>query len=87
MAVIQSVSIVIAVLGSLLAVFHKPLALRFEVLGISRPLNTLENIHGEHFQVIPDTLYTEDLHYHRPSGLLFGASEEKADTRWHWFPP
>lgn len=87
MTVIKSVSIVIAVLGSLLAVLYKPLTLRVEVLGINRPLNKIQNVHGEDFRVIPDSLYTEDLHYHEPSGLLFGASEEKADTRWHWFPP
>lgn len=87
MAVIQSVSIVLAVLASLVAVLYKPLTLRVEVLGINRPLDKVQNIHGEEFQIIPDTLYTEDLHHHLPSGLLFGASEEKPGARWQWFPP
>lgn len=87
MAVIQSVSIILAILASLSAVLFRPIALRVDVLGVSRPLDKIENIHGEDFQVIPDTLYTEDLHYHVPSGLLFGASEEKAETRYQWFPP
>lgn len=87
MAVIQGVSIVLAVLASLVAVLYKPLTLRVEVLGINRPLDKVQNIHGEEFQMIPDTLYTEDLHHHLPSGLLFGASEEKPEARWQWFPP
>lgn len=87
MAVIQSLSIVLAILASLVAVLYKPLAHRVEVLGISKPLDKIQNIHGEEFQVVSDTLYTEDMHHHIPSGLLFGASEEKAETRWQWFPP
>lgn len=87
MAVIQSISILVATLASLSAVLYRPIALRIDVLGVSRPLDKIQNIHGEDFQVIQDTLYTEDLHYHEPSGLLFGASEEKAETRYQWFPP
>lgn len=87
MAIIQNVSIALAVIASLGAVLYKPLSLRIEVLGINRPLNKIVNIHGEDFQIIPDTLYTEDLHHHLPSGLLFGASEENPETRYKWFPP
>ena len=87
MAVVQTVSIVLAVFVSLFAVLYKPLSLRVEVLGINRSLEKIENIHGDGLQIVPDTLYTEDLHYDESSGLLFGASEEKAEARWHWFPP
>ena len=86
MAVIQSVSIVLAVLASLTAVFYRPLKTSVDVLGLNRPLDSIENIHGEDFRIIPDTLYTEDLHHHSSSGLLFGTSEENVDTRWKWFP-
>ena len=86
MAIVHNVSIVLAVFASLFAVLYKPLSLRVEVLGVNRPLDKIENIHGEGLQIVPDTLYTEDLHYHEPSGLLFGASEEKEEARWHWFP-
>ena len=87
MAILQSVSLLLAVLASLGALLYRPLSLRIEVLGINRPLDKIHNLHSEDFQVIPDTLHTEDLHLHEPSGLLFGASEEKAETRWNWFPP
>ncbi|KAL2015725.1 hypothetical protein VTK56DRAFT_4896 [Thermocarpiscus australiensis] len=36
---------------------------------------------------IPDTVHCEDLHYHAPSGLLFTACEDNAETRFKWFPP
>lgn len=87
MAIVQTLSIIVAVLASLAAVVYKPLTLRAEVLGINRPLDRIQNTHGEDFGVIADTLYTEDLHHHLPSGLLFGAAEEKVETRWNWFPP
>ena len=87
MGVVQNISIVLAALASLTAVLYKPLSLRAEVLGVTRSFEKIANIHGEDFHVIGNTLYTEDLHYHAPSGLIFGASEEKPDTRWNWFPP
>lgn len=37
--------------------------------------------------VIPDTTHCEDIHYHAPSGLLFTACEDNAETRFKWFPP
>ncbi|KAL6712708.1 hypothetical protein ACLMJK_009730 [Lecanora helva] len=87
MTFIKNLSITSAVLISLAAVLYTPLKHRVEVLGISRPLEKIVNIHGDGLEVVPDTLYTEDLHYHQPSGLLFGASEEKPEGRWNWFPP
>jgi hypothetical protein len=35
---------------------------------------------------IPDTVHCEDLHYYAPSGTLFTACEDNADTRFKWFP-
>ena len=87
MAVVRNVSISLAVLASLAAVLYKSVSLKVEVLGMNRPLDKIENIHGEDFRVLPDTLYLEDIHLHESSGLLFGAIEEKAETRWQWFPP
>ncbi|KAI1374463.1 hypothetical protein F4677DRAFT_455459 [Hypoxylon crocopeplum] len=60
---------------------------RLKVLGVTRLFRPTQNIHGEDLKVIPDTQYTEDLHYHAPSGLLFGASEGDQKTRTTWFPP
>lgn len=36
---------------------------------------------------ISDTVHCEDLHYHAPSGMLFTACEDDAETRFKWFPP
>lgn len=71
----------------IMASLFKPLTLRVKVLGVSRLFGSIENIHGEDLQVIPDTLFTEDLHYHAQSGQLFGASEGDEKTRNTWFPP
>lgn len=87
MAIIQNIFIVLAALASLAAVLYRPVTLRVEVLGLNRPASAIQNVHGEDFQLISDTLYCEDLHHHLPSGLLFSASEEKAETRRQWFPP
>ena len=87
MAIIKNFSISFAVLASLAAVLYKPVSLKVEVLGLNRSLDKIENIHGEDFRVLPDTLYLEDIHLHEASGLLFGAIEEKVETRWQWFPP
>lgn len=87
MASIRTVTAVSTVLLSFVALLYKPVALRVEVLGLTRPLDKIQNIHGDDFRLIPDTLYCEDLHYHEHSNLLFGASEERPETRWKWFPP
>ena len=87
MATIRTAAAVSAVLLSFAALLYKPVTLRVEVLGFTRPLDKLRNIHGEDFRIISDSLYCEDLHYHEPSGLLFGASEEKPESRFEWFPP
>ena len=87
MASIRVVAVISTALASLAALLYRPVTLRLEVLGFTRPLDKIQNIHGEDFALIPDTLYCEDLHHHAPSNLLFGASEEKAENRWKWFPP
>lgn len=64
-----------------------PLTRRIEVLGIARLFRPIQNIHGEDLQILSDTVCTEDLHFHAPSGQLFGASEADDKTRKTWFPP
>jgi hypothetical protein len=76
-------TILIAIMASLFS----PITLRVKVLGVGRLFGSIQNIHGEDLHVISDTLFTEDLHYHSPSGLLFGASEGDEKTRNTWFPP
>ena len=87
MAIIRTVIPISALLVSFAALLYKPVTLRLEVIGLTRPLDKIQNVHGEDFRLIPNTLYCEDLHHHRPSNLLFGASEEKSESRSKWFPP
>lgn len=87
MATIRTLAVVSAVVASLAALLYRPVRLRVQVLGVSRPLDKIQNIHGQDLGIIPDSLYCEDLHHHIPSNLLFAASEENAQTRWKWFPP
>jgi hypothetical protein len=47
----------------------------------------VQNTHDQDLRVIEDTLYAEDLHYHKGSGLLFATSEGDEGQRWRWFPP
>ncbi|MCJ1358095.1 MAG: hypothetical protein MMC33_008093 [Icmadophila ericetorum] len=78
------------VLGALVlsaSVFYKPLSLRAEVLGLLRPHDSIQNVHGEDLKIIPDTVQCEDLHHHLPSGLLFAACQGSEDERFSWFPP
>lgn len=87
MAIVRTAAVVSALLVSFIAFFYQPVALRLKVLGVTRPLEKIVNIHGQDFRLIPDTLYCEDLHYHQSSNLLFGTAEEKPESRWKWFPP
>ncbi|KAL2146595.1 hypothetical protein VTI28DRAFT_3094 [Corynascus sepedonium] len=56
------------------------------VLGVLRKYPNGATIQGEVTE-IPDTVHCEDLHYHLPSGTLFAACEDNAETRFKWFPP
>ena len=87
MATIRTVAAVSAALLSVVALFYKPIIVRIEVLGLTRPLDKIHNIHGQDLRTLPNTLHCEDLHYHEHSHLLFGASQENPDARWLWFPP
>lgn len=89
MALLQKAFIGLAALVAVAAWLYNALdiSLKYEVLGIGRSQKTTKSIHGENFQIIPDTFHCEDIHYHRPSGLIFGAAEADTETRWRWFPP
>ena len=89
MAGIKTVSLIffLSTLALLASILYEPITRRMEVFGINRPLHKIHNIHGEDLKIIPDTIYCEDLHYHEPSGLLFGAAETDKVARKKWFPP
>ena len=87
MATIRTVAAVSAALLSVVALFYKPIVVRIEVLGLTRSLNKIHNVHGQDLRKLPDTLHCEDLHYHEHSHLLFGTSQENPDVRWLWYPP
>jgi hypothetical protein len=79
-------SILAAAIGVIASLLFAPLTLRIKALGISRLFGSIKNIHGHDLQVIPDTLFCEDVHYHAPSGNLFAASEADENSRFTWFP-
>lgn len=56
------------------------------VFGVLRKYPNGATVKGE-LIAIPDTVHCEDLHYHAPSGTLFTACEDNAETRFKWFPP
>ncbi|KAK4235307.1 hypothetical protein C8A03DRAFT_36852 [Achaetomium macrosporum] len=80
----------LSLLGALLAyVFYTagPFVHRtLTVLGAFRKYSDGASIKGE-VVFIPDTVHCEDVHYHGPSGTLFTACEDNAETRFKWFPP
>jgi hypothetical protein len=63
--------------------FHR----RLIVLGALRRYPDGATTKGEEVIAIPDTVHCEDIHYYAPSGILFTACEDNAETRFKWFPP
>lgn len=43
-------------------------------------------VYSDEVIAIPDTVHCEDVHYYAPSGTLFAACEDNAETRFKWFP-
>jgi hypothetical protein len=78
---------IVGLVSLLVALFVPFLSLRLTVLGFSRSLDSIQNIHGEEVRTISDTIHCEDLHYHKPSNLLFTACEDNSTSRFSWFPP
>ncbi|KAK3370018.1 hypothetical protein B0H63DRAFT_305656 [Podospora didyma] len=79
-------SIACAISAKIYAEFWPGINQTLVVLGFFRKPEDLVNTAGE-VVAIPDTRHCEDLHYHASSGLLFTACEDKAETRFGWFPP
>ena len=81
--------VTVAALTAAGGLLYNPLKLRAEVVGIFRPLQSIQNVHGEGLRLIPDTVQCEDVHHHLPSGLLFAACQDKKTEveRYSWFPP
>jgi hypothetical protein len=81
----------LSLLGALLAYllytvgpsFHR----RLIVLGALRKYPDGATTKSEEVIAIPDTVHCEDIHYYAPSGTLFTACEDNAETRFKWFPP
>ncbi|RDA92115.1 hypothetical protein CP533_6061 [Ophiocordyceps camponoti-saundersi (nom. inval.)] len=72
----------IAVFASYLygALLYRPII----VLGLFRVKGHMPAID---VTVIPNTIHCEDLHYHKPSGLIFTACQNEEKDRFSWFPP
>lgn len=83
----SAVALGIALLASIAAFVYNPLVTRLRVFGLIRQWNGIENFHAQGLTVIPDLFGVEDLHYHEPTGIVFGLTEESIETRKQWFPP
>lgn len=76
------------VLAALVKYGAGPVQRRYEVLGFGRSLNSIENVHGSgRPEPLEGTLFSEDLHFHRPSGTLFGIAQRDVRSRDIFFPP
>ncbi|KAK4119180.1 hypothetical protein N657DRAFT_582243 [Parathielavia appendiculata] len=80
-------SVLGAVLAYLLYAVGPSLHRRLTVLGALRRYPGAATTNGAEVIAIPDTVHCEDIHYHAPSGSLFTACEDNAETRFKWFPP
>jgi len=71
------------------ALLYRPISLRLHVLGAIGRNNSVAAIYDaiQPVRRIPGTPFTEDLHLHEPSGLIFGASEAEGPQRRLFFPP
>jgi len=81
--------VVVFVLTSFVALLYSPVKLRLDVLGVTRRLSSIKNIHGHELKRIPGTRMCEDIHLHRGSSqsVIIAACEgEGNDGRWGWFP-
>ncbi|KAI1763921.1 calcium-dependent phosphotriesterase [Hypoxylon sp. FL1150] len=77
---------VIIVLGALSALLYAPLKREATILGLFRPLDSWQNLHGTENHAIDDTTACEDLHYHEPSNMLYSACIGNTATAAEWFP-
>lgn len=77
----------IALFATVAAFLFNPIVLRLRVLGVLRQWNGINNVYGAGLTAIPDLFGVEDLHYHEPTGVIFGLTEENIESRDRWFPP
>ncbi|KAI1387745.1 calcium-dependent phosphotriesterase [Hypoxylon trugodes] len=74
------------VVAWLLAILYAPVKQQITVLGLLRPLESWQNVHGIENHIIQDTIACEDLHYHEQSGLLYSACQGDLVKAAGWFP-
>ncbi len=83
----SAIALGVALFVSIAAFLYNPIVLRLEIFGILRQWKGIENLHGEGLVAIPDLFGVEDIHYHEPTGIIFGLTEENLESRRKWFPP
>jgi hypothetical protein len=77
----------ISVLIASIAVIYQPINQRITTLGLRRPVDQIQNIHGHELKIIDGTPECEDVHHHRESNTLFlGCQFDGYSGRQHWFP-
>ena len=83
----SAIALGVALFVSIAAFLYNPIVLRLEVFGVFRQWKGIKNVHGEGLTAIPDLFGVEDFHYHEPTGIIFGLTEENIESRYTWFPP
>ncbi|XXG95664.1 hypothetical protein Hte_001933 [Hypoxylon texense] len=76
----------IVVVGALSAFLYAPLKREATILGLFRPLDSWQNVHGIENHAIDGTVACEDLHYHEPSNMLYAACGGDLEKAASWFP-
>ena len=83
----SAIALAVALFASIAAFLYNPLIARLRIGGAFRYWKGFENLHGEGMTAIPGLFGVEDLHFHEPSGIVFGLTEDNAESRGKWFPP
>ncbi|KAI0599488.1 serum paraoxonase/arylesterase [Biscogniauxia sp. FL1348] len=76
----------VTVLGALAALLYTPLKQSAIVMGLTRPLESWENVHGLENRIVEDTVACEDVHYHAPTGTLYLGCVGDLVKASGWFP-
>ena len=83
----SAIALSVALFASIAAFLYNPIVARLQIGGAFRQWKGFENFHGESLTAIQGLFGVEDLHFHEPSGIVFGLTQDNAGSREKWFPP
>lgn len=76
----------VIVVGVFSALLYTPVKQEAIIMGLFRPLESWQNVHGIENRVIENTVACEDIHYHESSGMLYTACMRDIAKAAGWFP-